>query len=117
LIVSVLASVWIGARAVWHSPASAYLVRRHFLLAVDLPADIDNRWAGDHLIANGLINIFVASPLQMSRMFSARLGIATMAICPVIVSVSVETINRLMRHVFARGLRFSDPCLLPFRPV
>ncbi len=55
------------------------------------------------LMANGIINIFVASPLQMPRMFSARLGIATMAICPVIVSVSVATINRLIRQVSLRA--------------
>jgi hypothetical protein len=69
------------------------------------------------LVANGLINIFVASPLQMSRMFSARLGIATMAICPVIVSVSVETINRLMRHVSLRADYDFLTRLLPFRSV
>jgi len=55
------------------------------------------------LMANGIINIFVASPLEMPRMFSARLGIATMAICPVIVSVSVATINRLIRQVSLRA--------------
>jgi diguanylate cyclase (GGDEF)-like protein len=55
------------------------------------------------LMANGIINIFVASPAEMPRMFSARLGIATMAICPVIVSVSVATINRLIRQVSLRA--------------
>lgn len=55
------------------------------------------------LVASGYINIFVSSPLQIPHMFSARLGIATMAICPVIVSVSVEAINRLMRQVSLRA--------------
>ncbi|NUL35164.1 GGDEF domain-containing protein [Kosakonia sacchari] len=55
------------------------------------------------LVASGHINIFVSSPLQIPHMFSARLGIATMAICPVIVSVSVEAINRLMRQVSLRA--------------
>jgi diguanylate cyclase (GGDEF)-like protein len=36
-------------------------------------------------------------------MFSARLGIATMAICPVMVSVSVAAINSLIRQVSLRA--------------
>lgn len=55
------------------------------------------------LVANQVINITVGSPLIVSHMFSARLGIATMAICPVIVSVSVEAINRLMRQLSLRA--------------
>jgi len=55
------------------------------------------------LVANQIIQITVGSPLAVSHMFSARLGIATMAICPVIVSVSVEAINRLMRQVSLRA--------------
>ena len=55
------------------------------------------------LVANGTINIFVASPLQMPRMFSVRLGIATMAICPIIVCVSVNAINALMKQVSLRA--------------
>jgi len=55
------------------------------------------------LVANGTINIFVASPLEMPRMFSVRLGIATMAICPIIVCVSVNAINALMKQVSLRA--------------
>lgn len=36
-------------------------------------------------------------------MFSARLGIATMAICPLIVSVSVDAINRLIKQTSLRA--------------
>lgn len=55
------------------------------------------------LVSSSVIDIFIGSPLEMPRMLSARLGIATMAICPVIVSVSVEAINRLIRQVSLRA--------------
>ncbi|WP_039058355.1 sensor domain-containing diguanylate cyclase [Enterobacter sp. Bisph1] len=55
------------------------------------------------LVANQMINIFVATPEAMPHMFSTRLGIATMAICPVIVSVSVGAIKRLMRQLSLRA--------------
>jgi len=38
-----------------------------------------------------------------SQMFSARLGIATIAICPLIVSISVAAINKLMAQVSRRA--------------
>ncbi len=37
------------------------------------------------------------------QMFSARLGIATMAICPIMVSFSVAAINSLMKQVALRA--------------
>lgn len=55
------------------------------------------------LVANSIIDIAVASPLQTPQMFSARLGIATMAVCPVIVSTSVAAINSLMNQVSLRA--------------
>ncbi|WP_318389409.1 diguanylate cyclase [Enterobacter sp.] len=55
------------------------------------------------LMANSIINIAVGSHLQTPDMFSARLGIATMAICPIMVSVSVSSINALMRQVSLRA--------------
>jgi predicted signal transduction protein with EAL and GGDEF domain len=55
------------------------------------------------LVANSIINIAVATPLSTPMMFSARLGIATMAICPVMVSVSVAAINSLIRQVSLRA--------------
>ena len=55
------------------------------------------------LVANSIINIAVAAPLSTPMMFSARLGIATMAICPVMVSVSVAAINSLIKQVSLRA--------------
>lgn len=55
------------------------------------------------LVANSIINISVASPLSAPHMFSARLGIATMAICPVMVAVSVSAINSLIKQVSLRA--------------
>ena len=55
------------------------------------------------LVANSVINIAVATPLTTPMMFSARLGIATMAICPVLVSVSMAAINSLIRQVSLRA--------------
>lgn len=55
------------------------------------------------LVSSSVIDIAIGSPLEIPHMFSARLGIATMAVCPVIVSVSVEAINRLIRQVSLRA--------------
>jgi len=55
------------------------------------------------LIANSIIDIAVTSPLTTPMMFSARLGVATMAICPVMVAVSVAAINSLIRQVSLRA--------------
>lgn len=55
------------------------------------------------LVANSVINIAVATPFITPMMFSARLGIATMAICPVMVSVSMAAINSLIRQVSLRA--------------
>ncbi|HHF9433396.1 TPA: aldehyde dehydrogenase family protein [Escherichia coli] len=42
-------------------------------------------------------------PFSIPQMFSARLGIATMAICPIMVSFSVAAINSLMKQVALRA--------------
>lgn len=55
------------------------------------------------LMANSIINIAIGSHLQTPDMFSARLGIATMAICPIMVSVSVNAINALIQKVSLRA--------------
>ncbi len=55
------------------------------------------------LVANSVINISVAEHLHTSQMFSARLGIATMTICPIMVSVSVNAINALIKQVSLRA--------------
>lgn len=55
------------------------------------------------LVANGLINLAVDGPLQNAQIFSTRLGIASLAISPVIVSSSVIAINNLIRQVSLRA--------------
>ncbi|EFH4861326.1 diguanylate cyclase [Escherichia coli] len=55
------------------------------------------------LVANSVIDISVGSPFSIPEMFSARLGIATMAICPIMVSFSVAAINSLMKQVALRA--------------
>ncbi|EFF0783961.1 diguanylate cyclase [Escherichia albertii] len=55
------------------------------------------------LVANSVIDIAVGSPFSIPQMFSARLGIATMAICPIMVSFSVAAINSLMKQVSLRA--------------
>ena len=104
LMVSVLASVWIGGAGSLAFPLPALIwCAVQYPLPVTCLLTLVTGGLEIILMANGIINIFVASPLQMPRMFSARLGIATMAICPVIVSVSVATINRLIRQVSLRA--------------
>ena len=55
------------------------------------------------LVANGIINLAVDGPLQNAQIFSTRLGVASLAICPVIVASSVLAINNLMRQVSLRA--------------
>ncbi|SNY69922.1 GGDEF domain-containing protein [Enterobacter sp. CC120223-11] len=55
------------------------------------------------LVANAVINLAVSGPLQIDQLFSTRLGIATLAISPVIVSTSVAAINNLIRQVSLRA--------------
>lgn len=55
------------------------------------------------LVANSIIVINMTSPLYVNQMFSARLGIATIALCPLMVAVSVETINALVRKASKRA--------------
>jgi len=104
LVVSISASVWIGGAGSLAFPLPALIwCAVQYPLPVTCLVTLVTGGLEIILMANGIINIFVASPLQMPRMFSARLGIATMAICPVIVSVSVATINRLIRQVSLRA--------------
>ncbi|MBW6101471.1 hypothetical protein HTY54_24165 [Escherichia coli] len=65
-----------------------------------------------------MIDISVGSPFSIPQMFSARLGIATMAICPIMVSFSVAAINSLMKQVALRAdFDFSDSGLLTVRSL
>ena len=104
LVTSVVASVVIGGAGslLFPLPALIWCAVRYSLLATALLTFLTGALE-IILVANGTIDIFVASPLQMPRMFSVRLGIATMAICPIIVCVSVNAINTLMKQVSLRA--------------
>lgn len=104
LVTSLVASVAIGGAGslLFPLPALIWCAVRYSLLTTALLTFLTGALE-IILVANGTINIFVASPLQMPRMFSARLGIATMAICPIIVCVSVNAINTLMKQVSLRA--------------
>lgn len=55
------------------------------------------------LMANNIINLSVAAPLQTPQLFSTRLGIAAIAVSPVIVAASVEAIGKLVKQVSLRA--------------
>ncbi|MEI9481311.1 diguanylate cyclase [Enterobacter cancerogenus] len=104
LMVSVAASVVIGGAGslAFPLPALIWCAVRYSLPATCLLTFITGA-VEVVLVANSVINIAVAAPLSTPMMFSARLGIATMAICPVMVSVSVAAINSLIRQVSLRA--------------
>lgn len=104
LIVSVGASVVIGGAGslAFPLPALIWCAVRYSLPATCLLTFVTGA-VEIVLVANSIINIAVAAPLSTPMMFSARLGIATMAICPVMVSVSVAAINSLIKQVSLRA--------------
>lgn len=104
LIVSVVASVVIGGAGslCFPLPALIWCAVRYPLPVTCLLTFLTGA-VEIILVANSIINIAVATPLSTPMMFSARLGIATMAICPVMVSVSVAAINSLIRQVSLRA--------------
>lgn len=104
LIVSVMASVIIGGAGslAFPLPALIWCAVRYTPQVTCLLTFITGA-VEIVLVANSIINIAVASPLSAPQMFSARLGIATMAICPIMVSVSVAAINSLMKQVSLRA--------------
>lgn len=104
LIISVLASVIIGGAGslAFPLPALIWCAVRYTPQVTCLLTFITGA-VEIVLVANSIINIAVASPLSAPQMFSARLGIATMAICPIMVSVSVAAINSLMKQVSLRA--------------
>lgn len=104
LIVSVAASVIIGGAGslAFPLPALIWCAVRYSLPATCLLTFVTGA-AEIILVANSVIDIAVDAPLSTPMMFSARLGIATMAICPVMVSVSVAAINSLIRQVSLRA--------------
>lgn len=104
LIVSVLASVIIGGAGslAFPLPALIWCAVRYTPQVTCLLTFITGA-VEIVLVANSIIDIAVASPFSIPQMFSARLGIATMAICPIMVSVSVAAINSLMKQVSLRA--------------
>lgn len=104
LIISVLASVIIGGAGslAFPLPALIWCAVRYTPQVTCLLTFLTGA-VEIVLVANSIINIAVASPLSTPQMFSARLGIATMAICPIMVSVSVAAINSLMKQVSLRA--------------
>lgn len=104
LMVSVVASVVIGGAGAlaFPLPALIWCAVRYSLPATCLLTFVTGA-VEITLVANSIINIAATTALTTPMMFSARLGIATMAICPVMVSVSVAAINSLIRQVSLRA--------------
>lgn len=104
LVVSVAASVAIGGAGAlaFPLPALIWCAVRYSLPATCLLTFLTGA-VEIILVANSIITIVATTPLTTPMMFSARLGIATMAICPVMVSVSVAAINSLIRQVSLRA--------------
>ncbi|PWW10924.1 diguanylate cyclase (GGDEF)-like protein [Mangrovibacter plantisponsor] len=104
VIVCMLASVGIGGAGslAFPLPALIWCATRYPLPFVCLITLITGM-TEIVLVANSIIEIHMTSPLYVNQMFSARLGIATIALCPLMVSVSVETINALVRKASRRA--------------
>ncbi|KWW06886.1 GGDEF domain-containing protein [Escherichia fergusonii] len=104
LIISVIASVVIGGAGslAFPLPALIWCAVRYTPQVTCLLTFVTGA-VEIVLVANSVINIAVASPFSIPQMFSARLGIATMAICPIMVSFSVAAINLLMKQVAQRA--------------
>ncbi|MGB7801811.1 diguanylate cyclase [Buttiauxella sp.] len=104
VIISVFASVAIGGAGSLAFPLPALIwCAIRYPLPVTALLTLVTGGAEIILLANSIITIHPNNPLVVSEMFSARLGIATMAICPLIVSVSVDAINRLIKQTSLRA--------------
>lgn len=104
LIVSVIASVVIGGAGslAFPLPALIWCAVRYTPQVTCLLTFVTGA-VEVVLVANSVIDISVGSPFSIPQMFSARLGIATMAICPIMVSFSVAAIHSLMKQVALRA--------------
>ncbi len=104
LIISVVASVAIGGAGAlaFPMPALIWCAVRYSLPATCLLTFVTGT-VEITLVGNSIITIVATTPLTTPMMFSARLGIATMAVCPVMVSVSMAAINSLIRQVSLRA--------------
>ena len=104
VIVSIIASVVIGGAGSLAFPLPA-LIWCAIRYPLPITALMTFLTGGTEiiLVANSIVVIHQNQPLMVTEMFSARLGIATMAICPLIVSVSVDAINRLIQKTSLRA--------------
>lgn len=104
LIISVVASVAIGGAGAlaFPMPALIWCAVRYSLPATCLLTFVTGA-VEITLVGNSIITILATTPITTPMMFSARLGIATMAVCPVMVSVSMAAINSLIRQVSLRA--------------
>lgn len=104
LTLCIAASVVIGGAGslAFPLPALIWCAVRYSLLTTAVLALVTGA-AEIVLVANSVIDISVAEHFHTSQMFSARLGIATMTICPIMVSVSVNAINALVKQVSLRA--------------
>lgn len=104
LVLSVVAAILIGGAGSLAFPLPALIwCAISYPLPVTCALTLITGAAEIILVANSVINLAVSGPLQTAQLFSTRLGIATLAISPVIVSTSVAAINHLMRQVSLRA--------------
>lgn len=104
VIISVIASVVIGGAGSLAFPLPALIwCAIRYPLPITALVTLLTGCMEIVLVANSIVVIHHTQPLVVNEMFSARLGIATMAICPLIVSVSVDAINRLIRQTSLRA--------------
>jgi diguanylate cyclase (GGDEF)-like protein len=104
VVISILASVVIGGAGSLAFPLPALIwCAIRYPLPVTALLTLLTGGAEIILLANSIVALSPDTPLVVSEMFSARLGIATMAICPLIVSVSVDAINRLIKQTSLRA--------------
>ncbi|MEW7315038.1 diguanylate cyclase [Buttiauxella gaviniae] len=104
VIISVIASVAIGGAGSLAFPLPALIwCAIRYPLPITALLTLLTGGVEIILVANSIVVIHENQPLMVSEMFSARLGIATMAICPLIVSVSVDAINRLIKQTSLRA--------------
>ncbi|MFK3659178.1 GGDEF domain-containing protein [Scandinavium sp. NPDC088450] len=104
LVLSVLASIAVGGAGSLAFPLPALIwCAIRYPLPVTCLLTLITGASEIILVANSVINLAVSGPLHTAQLFSTRLGIATLAISPVIVSTSVAAINNLIRQVSLRA--------------
>ena len=104
LVVSLCASVAIGGAGSLAFPLPALIwCAIRYPLPVTALVTLLTGGTEIILVASSVISINADQPLLVNQMFSARLGIATIAICPLIVSVSVDAINQLIKQTSLRA--------------